>query len=160
MRPHSLIIFGEKLIQRPSARGCRYLDPEAARSVIESGVPITLIPLDATDSFQVTQEFLSKFAQVMRTKEARFCHDLLEIILSNSPPGLHYAEWDVITTAIMADPQLVIKKEILNVTVIVDPTSRQVGRTVIDNQHGRSLEVVTVVEPTFMDYFVKIINQP
>lgn len=48
-------------------------DPFAAYLVLHSGVPITMIPLDATNTIPVTEAFYSEFRRRQRTYEAQYC---------------------------------------------------------------------------------------
>uniref|UniRef100_A0A0E0L2F1 Inosine/uridine-preferring nucleoside hydrolase domain-containing protein n=1 Tax=Oryza punctata TaxID=4537 RepID=A0A0E0L2F1_ORYPU len=53
-------------------------DPFAAYQVIHSGIPITMIPLDATNTISVTEEFVSELQQRQQTYEAQYCFQSLE----------------------------------------------------------------------------------
>uniref|UniRef100_A0A0D3G7I3 Inosine/uridine-preferring nucleoside hydrolase domain-containing protein n=1 Tax=Oryza barthii TaxID=65489 RepID=A0A0D3G7I3_9ORYZ len=53
-------------------------DPFAAYQVIHSGIPITMIPLDATNTISVTEEFVSEFQQHQQTYEAQYCFQSLD----------------------------------------------------------------------------------
>jgi inosine-uridine nucleoside N-ribohydrolase len=50
-----------------------FSDPFAAYQVFHSGVPVTMIPLDATNTIPVTQEFYSGFQRRQSTYEAQYC---------------------------------------------------------------------------------------
>ncbi|MHA2363801.1 MAG: nucleoside hydrolase, partial [Candidatus Hodarchaeales archaeon] len=54
-----------------------YIDPHAADIVFKSGVPIMLIPLDATNKVPVTEDFRTNLGNVMQTPEANIVHQLL-----------------------------------------------------------------------------------
>ncbi|KAE8792698.1 hypothetical protein D1007_32745 [Hordeum vulgare] len=77
-------------------------DPFAAYQVLHSGVPITLVPLDATNTIPVTEEFFGEFGQRWQTTpEARYCFQSLDQVLRRHrrpAPGLHgstgYYMWD------------------------------------------------------------------
>ncbi|KAG8068779.1 hypothetical protein GUJ93_ZPchr0005g15055 [Zizania palustris] len=56
-------------------------DPFAAYQVIHSGIPITMIPLDATNTIPVTEEFISEFRQRQLTYEAQYCFLSLDQVL-------------------------------------------------------------------------------
>uniref|UniRef100_K3Z3W2 Inosine/uridine-preferring nucleoside hydrolase domain-containing protein n=1 Tax=Setaria italica TaxID=4555 RepID=K3Z3W2_SETIT len=47
-------------------------DPFAAYQVLHSGVPVTLVPLDATNTVPVTEEFYSEFRRRQSTYEAQY----------------------------------------------------------------------------------------
>ncbi|XP_068663038.1 nucleoside hydrolase 3-like [Aristolochia californica] len=54
-------------------------DPFAAYQVIHSGIPITLIPLDATNTIPVTEEFFTALEQNQHTYEALYCFRSLKL---------------------------------------------------------------------------------
>ncbi|KAK1696700.1 hypothetical protein QYE76_013397 [Lolium multiflorum] len=77
-------------------------DPFAAYQVLHSGVPVTLVPLDATNTIPITEEFFAEFGRRWQsTPEARYCFQSLDQVLRiNRRPGpdLHgstdYYMWD------------------------------------------------------------------
>lgn len=75
-------------------------DPFAAYQVFHSGIPITLIPLDATNTIPVTEEFFSEFRRRQRTYEAQYCFQSLDQVLlrqrrrSNGHGNTSYYMWD------------------------------------------------------------------
>ncbi|EEC79209.1 hypothetical protein OsI_19926 [Oryza sativa Indica Group] len=75
-------------------------DPFAAYQVIHSGIPITMIPLDATNTISVTEEFVSEFQQHQQTYEAQYCFQSLDKVLmrlrgrSNGHGNTSYYMWD------------------------------------------------------------------
>lgn len=54
-----------------------YVDPVAANLVLQSGAPITLVPLDATNRVPVTAEFYKRLANNHITPEATIAFDVL-----------------------------------------------------------------------------------
>ncbi|CAJ2634443.1 unnamed protein product [Trifolium pratense] len=49
-----------------------FLDPFAAYQVIHSGVPVTLVPLDATNTIPITEQFIDAFEKRQDTYEAQY----------------------------------------------------------------------------------------
>ncbi|KAG9457505.1 hypothetical protein H6P81_002013 [Aristolochia fimbriata] len=66
-------------ISNPYAEFNIFGDPFAAYQVIHSGIPITLVPLDATNTIPVTGEFFTAFEQNRRTFEALYCFQSLKL---------------------------------------------------------------------------------
>ncbi|KAA8545046.1 hypothetical protein F0562_019855 [Nyssa sinensis] len=54
-------------------------DPFAAYVVLHSGIPLTLIPLDATNTIPVNDNFFKAFEQNQNTYEAKYCFQSLKI---------------------------------------------------------------------------------
>lgn len=47
--------------------------------VIHSGIPITLVPLDATNTIPITKEFFEAFEKLQLTYEAQYCFKSLKV---------------------------------------------------------------------------------
>ena len=97
-----------------------YCDPHAARIVVESGAPITLVPLDATNEVPVTPEFVAQL-------EAEFVAALLANNAESIASGSYYF-WDPLAAVVMSDPSLVTLTP-RDVTVIDIPGAPDDGRT-------------------------------
>ena len=76
----------------PAAEFNIFGDPFAAYQVLHSGVPVTLIPLDATNTIPVTEEFYAEFRRRRSTHEAQYCFQSLDEVLARQmrrPGGGH-----------------------------------------------------------------------
>ncbi|KAK7348185.1 hypothetical protein VNO80_22735 [Phaseolus coccineus] len=56
-----------------------FADPFAAYQVIHSGIPVTLVPLDATNTIPITKEFFGEFEKSQDTYEAQYCFKSLKM---------------------------------------------------------------------------------
>ncbi|KAJ8767555.1 hypothetical protein K2173_017624 [Erythroxylum novogranatense] len=54
-------------------------DPFAAYQVFHSGIPVTLVPLDATNSIPISEEFFKAFEENQYTYEAQYCFKSLKM---------------------------------------------------------------------------------
>jgi pyrimidine-specific ribonucleoside hydrolase len=104
-----------------------YCDPHAARLVFESGAPITLVPLDATNEVPVTADFVAKLDAAPATPEAKFVSTLLANNAESIAAG-QYFFWDPLAAAVMIDSDLVTLTP-RDVTVIDTPGAPDDGRT-------------------------------
>ena len=104
-----------------------YCDPHAARIVVESGAPITLVPLDATNEVPVTPEFVAQLEAEKSTPEAEFVAALLANNAESIASGSYYF-WDPLAAVVMSDPSLVTLTP-RDVTVIDIPGAPDDGRT-------------------------------
>ncbi|XWS58257.1 hypothetical protein CRYUN_Cryun08bG0018400 [Craigia yunnanensis] len=57
-----------------------FSDPFAAYKVLHSGIPVTLIPLDATNTIPLSKSFFMEFKRRQNTYEAKYCFQALKII--------------------------------------------------------------------------------
>jgi inosine-uridine nucleoside N-ribohydrolase len=104
-----------------------YCDPHAARIVFESGAPITLVPLDATNDVPVTPEFVAQLDDEKSTSEAEFVAMLLANNAESIASGSYYF-WDPLAAVVMSDPSLVTLTP-RDVTVVDIPGAADDGRT-------------------------------
>ena len=104
-----------------------YCDPHAARIVVESGAPITLVPLDATNEVPVTPEFVAQLEAEKSTPEAEFVAALLANNAESIASGSYYF-WDPLAAVVMSDPSLVTLTP-RDMTVIDIPGAPNDGHT-------------------------------
>jgi inosine-uridine nucleoside N-ribohydrolase len=79
-----------------------YADPLAAKEVFASGLPLYLVPLDATNQVTLDAEDIRPWRQ--GGPAAHFALEIYERWLANF--GSEAATWDLMTAAIMLDPSL------------------------------------------------------
>jgi purine nucleosidase len=113
-----------------------YNHPRAFQEVLESGVPITLIGLDATQYTPISKKFLAHVAERLEHKQFRFVHQSLTIIHHLIEIG-QYLFWDTLTSAVVINPAIIKTKKI-KINVITDGPS--MGRT-IEDEHGFEVDV-------------------
>jgi purine nucleosidase len=128
--------------------------PQAAADVVRSGIPITLIPLDATSKVPLTRPFLDRLAAQpsVASQLAAQSLRLVETLVGTD----QYYFWDTLTAAALLDPGIV-RTEQLKIRVITTGPSQ--GRTVEDPR-GSLLEVAVDasrerVEDMFLDILGK-----
>jgi purine nucleosidase len=126
--------------------------PQAAADVIQSGIPITLIPLDATNKVPLTRKFIDRLANVAGQPSiaAQLASQSWQLVAGQE--GSQYYFWDTLTAAAMLD-RSVVRIENLKVRVITEGPSQ--GRT-IEDPNGSSIEVAVDadqerVEKLFLD---------
>ncbi len=103
-----------------------YVDPTAAAEVIASGVPVTLVGLDATDQVPVTPAFVERLATHTRTFAAALVQSLYEQNPFVASGDTYF--WDPLAAAAIVEPRLLATAQ-MRITVITGagPDS---GRTV------------------------------
>jgi pyrimidine-specific ribonucleoside hydrolase len=103
-----------------------FIDPLAARIVFRSGIPIRLVPLDATNKVPVDAAFLTKFRSGAHSPLARVVAQVLESDRAFIDAGFFYA-WDPLAAVALLHPA-VVKTSNLHIDILQDPP--QDGRTV------------------------------
>jgi inosine-uridine nucleoside N-ribohydrolase len=82
-----------------------FCDPRAAQLVFESGAPLTLVPLDATNQVPMDLDFYRLLKANRRTPEAEFAYQALRARLEPVALG-HFSFWDTLTAALLVDESL------------------------------------------------------
>ena len=113
-------------IQNRYAEWNIYIDPVAANIVFRSGVPITLVPLDATREVPVTRAFYKALEKNRNTPAADLVYRLLTANLDFVDSG-GFQFWDSLTSAISTDPGIATFKGMR--LVVVEDEGPQSGRT-------------------------------
>ena len=106
-----------------------WIDPQAAKEVFESGIPINLTPLDATQDV-IWKKSDADHWKRMKTPGGLLAANLLEWMLQRmSPDGVYV--WDLVAAVIATIPAL-CEQQPLNVRVVTKSGDQQ-GRTLVDN---------------------------
>jgi purine nucleosidase/pyrimidine-specific ribonucleoside hydrolase len=103
-----------------------YIDPLAASEVFASGLPIVLVPLDATNQVSASMADTSRWRQGGRV--ADFAADIYDMLLGGSSES-EMSLWDVMTAVIMVHPDLCTLTP-LHLQVITDPGNTY-GQTLV-----------------------------
>jgi pyrimidine-specific ribonucleoside hydrolase len=132
-----------------------WVDPVAAGEVIASGVPVTLVPLDATNDVPVTAFFADALARHHVTPEARTVQALFDaqpFLLSGE-----YYFWDPLSAALLVEPDLA-RYERRTVTVLEGEKETQ-GQ-IVDDPAGVAIRIAT--EPDALAFeraFLNTLNE-
>jgi pyrimidine-specific ribonucleoside hydrolase len=115
-----------------------WVDPVAAREVLSSGAPITLVPLDATNEAPVTAFFAEALAAHHTTPEAETVQSLFEtqpFLLSGQ-----YYFWDPLSAALLVEPGLATLEER---TVTVLEGEKESQGQIVDDPAGAAIRVAS-----------------
>jgi pyrimidine-specific ribonucleoside hydrolase len=134
-----------------------YADPLAAELVFESGTPITLIPLDATNYAPMSVEFYAILGSRLHTPVAEFVYAAMRQHYGAIESG-QYSFWDTLAAAILADETLAAFEQMrLSVVAAEGPNS---GQTVIDANGARINVAMAANRADFENYFLQVLNIP
>ncbi|XP_061367961.1 nucleoside hydrolase 3-like [Gastrolobium bilobum] len=78
-------------------------DPFAAYQVIHSGIPVTLVPLDATNTIPINEEFFNAFEKSQDTYETQYCFKSLKMARDTWFDNEFYSSyfmWDSFTAGV------------------------------------------------------------
>jgi inosine-uridine nucleoside N-ribohydrolase len=127
-----------------------WVDPHAADIVFKSGVPITLIPLDATNDVPTNEDFRSRLQSVRRTPEA-------EIVYQFTRPSLGAYFWDQLTAVALTDPS-VVTFEWHYIEVLIDSENQTGWTQSLDQDPPNTKVAVHAIANTFENLFLETIN--
>lgn len=141
------------VMDSPAAEWNIWIDPVAAEAVFESGVPITLVPLDATNDVPITRAFYEMLDVNRTTPAATLLHELFTANPHLYAEGMYF--WDPLAAAVLADPTLVTL-ETLKLKVITGGADS--GR-IVTAEDGTEMKVAVAAEaPLFEHVFLSTLN--
>jgi inosine-uridine nucleoside N-ribohydrolase len=94
----------------PVAEWNMYIDPTAASLIFKSGLPITLVPLDATNRVPIDRSFLASPGSGRRSPLATTAADLLADQQAMIESGSYFA-WDPLAAVAAIEPGVVRTRE-------------------------------------------------
>ena len=142
-------------IQNEYAEWNIYIDPKAANIVFKAGVPIVLVPLDATDDVPVTRDFYQALDKNRNTPAAKLVYELLTANLDFVDSG-GFQFWDSLTSASFTDQSLVTFKE-LNLSV-VEEEGPESGRVKQDPNGSKIKVALSADRKNFEPVLLTILN--
>ncbi|HAN71764.1 MAG TPA: hypothetical protein DCQ36_09295 [Actinobacteria bacterium] len=96
-----------------------FIDPVAAKIVLDSDVPLEIVPLDATNRAPLTDAFIQRFEQMTSGADATFVSRVFTQVTSSNDAGEYY-HWDPLAAAIAIDPRICERRELRRLTVVAD----------------------------------------
>jgi pyrimidine-specific ribonucleoside hydrolase len=133
-----------------------YADPLAARKVVESGAPVTLVPLDATNYVPADLNSYRVLQANRRTPEAEFVYQVLSKRMDAILAGYN-SFWDPLSAAIAVDESIASIKD-GNVLVITDEGPHS-GATRLVARGAPVRYAKSADAERFLQEFVGILNQ-
>lgn len=121
---------------QPSAEWNIYTDPYAASLVFDSGAPLTLVPLDATNQAPITADVYRTLEKNRLTPAAEAIYRLLAANPYIYESGTYFY-WDPIAAAILADNSLAV---FASPKLYIQTEGEDIGRTV-EGSSGRTLRM-------------------
>ena len=124
-----------------------FWDPIAAKQIWSTDIPITVCPLDLTNTVPVIPEFIQKLTQQRKYPVS----DLAGMCYALAIPQSYYC-WDILATAYLARPEFYTVTE-QETDIVVSGASQ--GRTIL-KAGGRKIKIMTQVDSTqFYNYVLK-----
>lgn len=132
-----------------------YVDPRAAALVLRSGVPVTLVPLDATNHVPLTLDFSERLEGDRGTAVAEFVYRVLAAQEERIRSGGYYF-WDPLAAAAVVDPGLITVEEMS--LLIVEGEGPNSGQT-LAREEGRPVWVAVAADRDgFEGLYLDVVN--
>jgi pyrimidine-specific ribonucleoside hydrolase len=129
-------LFGIELnVPNTTAEFNLYIDPPAANIVLNSGAPVTLVPLDATNQVPLDRVFYKLLSEHQVTPAAKAVYEMLTETKLHNQQEVYF--WDPLAYAIASDESLA-QYETKKITVIEE--GPEAGRTKV-SQEGTEVRV-------------------
>ena len=142
-------------IDNPHAEWNIYADPHAAKVVFDSAIPITLVPLDATQYVPITMEFYTHIKNDRGTPVAEFVYRTLTQKENDIRQGWYYF-WDPFAAAIATDESLTNFQEVQ--LVVIEEEGPDSGR-ILESNSGRTVRVAIWADAVrFEQLFLDTLN--
>lgn len=114
-------------------------DPAAAAAVLASGIPITLVPLDATNDVKITRAFADDLHADASAGPANLVDELL--LRTPGSIGVDYF-WDALAATMLVEPAVATTEE---ARIAVTTEGPEVGRT-IRSDGGTAMTLATAAD--------------
>jgi inosine-uridine nucleoside N-ribohydrolase len=134
-----------------------YIDPYAANVVLQSGAPITIVPLDVTNQVPLTAKFYHRLEGNHTSPEATFVFDILTKLKAFITSG-GYFFWDPLAAAILTDESLATFQG--NNLCVVEKEGPESGRTESGNGCPEVRVAVSGDGRRFEEIFLDTLNSP
>ena len=140
--------------QDGSAEWNAFWDPEATARLLALGLPLTLVPLDATNQVPVNFVFLRQLAQQPEHVLSELTGQFWATTVATIPTYEYtYFMWDVLATSYLAIPEA-FEVELVELAAIA--TGPEAGRTVRQPGSGQWVRVARHVDTTaFYTYLLR-----
>ena len=134
-----------------------YVDPMAAQEMLASGIPVTLIPLDATNQVPLTLDFYDRLEVDHPEAEAAFVYDVLTSSMGMIQSDSYYF-WDPLAAGILADESIATIKEM---EICIDTTEGPTSGATQVKAGCPTVRVAIDADQGIFEYnFIEALNAP
>lgn len=135
-----------------------FVDVRGAEEIFSSGIPITLVALNATSQVPITQEFVAQLANI-NNPVANFLTDVLESSTIKGGIGAYLDFWDPLAACVITNPELITTQPFpIRVEQELDEENDKSGMLIVDQKNGHILNVaLTANAPAVYSTFLEVI---
>jgi inosine-uridine nucleoside N-ribohydrolase len=138
-----------------------FIDPLGAQLMFESGVPLRLIALNATNEVPLDQEFVSKL-NAINTPQAKFLSAVLAYPENAAGIGTYLSFWDPLAACTIPLPALVTTEAFkLYVCQELNEEDDQSASLIVDSKRGSRIEVAIAANADAVHAeFLRVLSLP
>lgn len=134
-----------------------FLDAKASQDVFDSGVPLTLIPLDITQSVPITKKFFEQLSNDRETPSANFVYEVIKPYTERGKRSKSHFCYSL-AAALMTHPHLATYRD-FKLTINLKKGT-EYGRIMV-SKSGQNIRVPTLVDTSaFYKIFLETLNRP
>ena len=133
-----------------------FVDVRGAQEIFASGIPITLVALNATSQVPISCQFVQKLAAI-DNPVANFLTDVLNSCTIKGGIGTYLDFWDPLAACVITNPELVTTQAFsIRVEQELDEENDKSGMIIVDQQNGYPVQVAltanaSAVYSTFLE---------
>lgn len=118
-----------------------FVDPLGTQEIFASGVPITLVTLNATSQVPITEAFVEQLAAI-NNPVAAFLTQILASETIKPGIGSYLDFWDPLAACVLVNPTLITTQPFsLRVEQELDEEDDKSGMLIVDNTRGSTMDV-------------------
>lgn len=118
-----------------------FVDVRGAEEIFASGIPITLVALNATQQVPITDQFVAQIKQI-NNPASNFLYAVLTSSTIKDGIGKYLDFWDPLAACVLTTPSLVTTQTLsLRVEQQLNEEDDKSGLIIVDNHQGHPLEV-------------------
>lgn len=121
-----------------------FLDAQAMQTVLDSGIPLTVIPLDVRESTRVTRHLYEKIASVRSTPSAHFLYEVINPFIETVYKESQKYLWPALAAVIITNPNIAHIKEFKAAVHL--RKGPEYGRLIIGKKEGSSIQMATFID--------------
>jgi pyrimidine-specific ribonucleoside hydrolase len=123
-----------------------FVDVRGAQEIFSSGIPITLVALNATSQVPITTNFVAQLEKI-NNPIANFLTEVLESSTIKGGIGAYLDFWDPLAACVITNPDLVTTQSFpIRVEQELDEENDKSGMIIVDQKNGYSVKVALTAD--------------
>ena len=133
-----------------------FLDAKAMQTILDSGIPFTVVPLDVRESVCVTRKLYEKIENMRSTPSAHFLYEVINPFAELVYKGSQKYLWSALAALIITHPSIAQVKEFKAAVHL--RKGPEYGRLIIGKQ-GSPIQMATYIDSeSFYKYIIEGLN--